>query len=166
MKETRAKFIPPPTPKEDMKDIVLYIRRLNVLLPGFLDQMQRIILEAQSQSYDIFVPVGEADMLEDLESVMALSGSAGMMTAFTITVVNATTVQVSACTVQIRATDDSTATLIQFDMAQANVTVTASQANYIGVEYNSGSPQFVSRATNNYNRNSEFLIALVYPEAA
>jgi hypothetical protein len=137
-----------------------------VLLPAYLEQMQRTLLGSKVQTYDLQVPVPLTESTEELETTMALSGSAGVLTAVTITEVDSTTVQVSACTVQLRASDDSTSALIQFDLAQANVTVTVSQSNYIGVEYNSGSPQFVSRATNNYNENSEFLIAIVYPEAS
>ena len=79
MKETRAKFTPPAIPKEDLKDVVQYIRRLNVILPGFLDNMQRILLEAQAMLYDIQVAVPDDENVVNAEDQYANTDSAGLL---------------------------------------------------------------------------------------
>jgi hypothetical protein len=79
MKETRAKFIPPPTPKEDMKDIVLYIRRLNVLLPGYLDQLQKMMGETTIMLPDIMPPQDESELVVTAEEQYASTDSAGIV---------------------------------------------------------------------------------------
>lgn len=79
MKETRAKFIPPPTPKEDMKEIVLYIRRLNVILPGFLDQLQKMIGEITVTPVDIHAGSELSEPVETLEKQYARTDSAGIV---------------------------------------------------------------------------------------
>jgi hypothetical protein len=76
-KETRLAFTPPPPPKADPKDLAMWARRLTVLLPLFLGQMQQVLLETQSQTYDINVPVPEDENIVTLEAQTDLVASAG-----------------------------------------------------------------------------------------
>ena len=78
-KETRTRFVPPPTPKEDMKDMNLYIRRLNVLLPSYMDQMQQMAHRTQQMLYDLAVLVGDDDFLKNFEEQYGSTDSAGLM---------------------------------------------------------------------------------------
>jgi hypothetical protein len=50
-KETRLAFTPPPPPKADPKDLAMWARRLTVLLPLFLGQMQQVLLETLTYLY-------------------------------------------------------------------------------------------------------------------
>ncbi len=79
MKETRAKFIPPAIPKEDMMEIVQYIRRLNVLLPQYLDMLQKSLLEAQAMLYDVQVAVPDDENVVNAEDQYANTDSAGLL---------------------------------------------------------------------------------------
>lgn len=79
MKETRAKFIPPAIPKEDLKEIVQYIRRLNVVLSQYLDMMQKSLLEAQSMLYDLHVAVPDSENVVNAEDQYANTDSAGLL---------------------------------------------------------------------------------------
>ena len=79
MKETRAKFIPPAIPKEDLKEIVQYIRRLTVILPQYLDMLQKSILEAQAMLYDVQVAVPDDENVVNAEDQYANTDSAGLL---------------------------------------------------------------------------------------
>ena len=79
MKETRTRFIPPPTPRAELEDVVLYIKRLNVLLPGFMDQLQRMVAEMRAELYDIGVPVPDDQNLIEAEAQYAETDSAGVV---------------------------------------------------------------------------------------
>lgn len=79
MKETRTKFIPPPTPKEDLKAVIEYIRRLNVLLPGFLDQMQKMQGEVTITLPDVMPPQDETENVVTAEDQYGGTDSAGLI---------------------------------------------------------------------------------------
>jgi hypothetical protein len=80
MKETRIKLVMPPEPtSEDPKAIMLWIKRLNVILPLYLDNLQRLVLEAQSMLYDVQVAVPEDENVVDAETQYANTDSAGLL---------------------------------------------------------------------------------------
>lgn len=79
MKETRNKFIPPPTPEAEIKSIQLYIKRLNVVLPQYLDSLQQTLAEAQAMLYDIQVAVPDDENVVDAEAQYAQTDSAGIV---------------------------------------------------------------------------------------
>ena len=65
----------------------------------------------------------------------------------------------------IRETNDSNGNLVFFDWAEDDdVSLTDNQANYISVDYNSGSPQIISGTTNTANGQTIFNLGLVFRE--
>ena len=78
-KETRAQFLPPPVPGEDLKAVVQWIRRLVVMLPVYLNNMQQILLETQAQLYDIQVAVPDDENVVNAEDQYANTDSAGLL---------------------------------------------------------------------------------------
>lgn len=98
----------------------------------------------------------------DVQDFANSFGSCGRKSGGTITDAGSSYVAVAAGTGFIRATDDDNATLMFFDWsAPSNIAIPADSTRYIGVEYNSGTPQVVSRATENWNLDTEFSLGTV-----
>jgi hypothetical protein len=92
-------------------------------------------------------------------------GSAGRKTGGIMTDVGSSKIAVSAGTGFIKATDDDNTTLLFFDFpAPLDITIPADSVRYIGVEYNSGTPQVVSRISWNWDLDSEFPLGRVINE--
>ena len=80
MKETRVRFIPPPEPrKADPEEILLWIKRMNSLLPAYLDTLQKMQGEVRVQTYDVGVAVPDDENLKELEEQYATTDSAGIV---------------------------------------------------------------------------------------
>src|SRR5512137_918994 len=69
-------------------------------------------------------------------------------------------VLVAAGTGLIPTSNSDTAPLVDCSWGAADLALTGWQNNYIGVEYNSGSPQAVVRSENTFNGNDEFLLGM------
>jgi len=92
-------------------------------------------------------------------------GSCGRKTGGLITDAGSSKVAVTAGTGFIKATDDDNAQLMFFDWpAPADITIPADSIRYIGVEYNSGTPQVVSRTSYNWDFDSEFPLGRIVNE--
>ncbi len=76
-KETRTQFIPPPPPIEDLKSVVQWAKHMTVLLPTFLNSLQRMMNETYAQTYDIGVPVAGDQVVKELEFHIDITESAG-----------------------------------------------------------------------------------------
>src|SRR3989339_617319 len=92
-------------------------------------------------------------------------GSTGRKSGGVIADAGSSTVAVTGGTGFIKATDDDDAPLLFFDFpAPANISIPAGSTRYIGVEYNSGSPQVVARTSWNWNLDTEFPLGAVINE--
>lgn len=88
--------------------------------------------------------------------------SAGWAEGGTITDAGGGTVNVAAGSGYIRATDDILDTLLAFDWpAVTGQAITTDAARYIGVEYNSGTPQITIRTIDDFDKNTDFLLGTV-----
>ena len=96
-----------------------------------------------------------------------LFNSAGLMSDGTIiTDAGGATVDLTASKAVIRATDDYTAELLSVDISSASgVAIAADDVKFIGVEYNSGSPQYVVKDSDSWDRNTDFRIGSVVNES-
>jgi hypothetical protein len=74
------------------------------------------------------------------------------------------TLRVTATEVLLRATDDDNASMVHYEIAQQDLTIPADTTRYVGVQYNSGSPNYVVKTADTWNGNTEFRIANVYNE--
>ena len=72
--------------------------------------------------------------------------------------------RVSAGKALVRASDDDTVKLVQYSLAQQDLTIPANTTRYIGVQYNSGAPNYVVSAADTWDWNTTFRIAIVYNE--
>jgi hypothetical protein len=92
--------------------------------------------------------------------------SSGRISGNTVTDNGDGTFDVAAGTGTIRATNSDVAELLLFDWAAAtNVAIADGLTRYIGVEYNAGSPQIVVKATDTWDFNTDFPLAIVTREA-
>jgi hypothetical protein len=84
-------------------------------------------------------------------------GSTGRKTGGVGSDVGSSKVAVTGGTGFIKATDDDNAQLLPFDWAApADITIPANSSRYIGIEYNAGTPQVVSRTTSTWDFDTEF----------
>lgn len=84
-------------------------------------------------------------------------GSAGRKTGGVGSDAGSSKVAVTGGTGFIKASDDDNAQLLPFDWAApADITIPANSSRYIGVEYNAGSPQVVSRTTSTWDYDTDF----------
>jgi hypothetical protein len=75
------------------------------------------------------------------------------------------TVDIAAGSGLIRATDSRTAQLLFFDWsASAGISIPTDTTRYIGVEYNAGSPQVVTKTTDTWDYNTDFPLHVVVNE--
>jgi|GEM_PF-2765794 len=89
-------------------------------------------------------------------------GSAGRKTGGVISDAGSSTVAVTGGTGFIKATDDDNAQLLFFDFpAPDNISIPSNSTRYIGVEYNSGTPQVVARESWNWDLDTEFPLGRV-----
>ena len=98
----------------------------------------------------------------NLQEYIHLFGSAGRSTGGAVTDAGGETVNVAAGTGFIKATDDDTAELLSFNWAAVTAQAIATNTvRYVGVEYNSGSPQVTIRTTDNFDLDTDFPLAKV-----
>lgn len=113
-------------------------------------------------SHLIGIPTLGAPTYDNLGSVINLFFSAGRVTGGTITDAGSETVNVGAGTGFIKATDDDTAELMAFNWNALNgISIPTNSVRYIGVEYNSGSPQIVTKTSNTWDLDTEFPLGSV-----
>jgi len=92
-------------------------------------------------------------------------GSTGRKTGGVITDAGSSYIAVTAGTGFIKATDDDNAQLKFFNWsAPSNILIPASSTRYIGIEYNAGTPQVVSRTSFNWDLDTEFPLGRVINE--
>lgn len=95
-------------------------------------------------------------------SRLSLFNSVGRATGGTVTDAGSETVNVAAGTGFIRATDSDVAELLSFDWSASNgVSIPTDSTRWVGVEYNSGSPQVVVKTTYSWDLDTEFPLAEV-----
>jgi hypothetical protein len=100
-----------------------------------------------------------------VQHLQDLFHSSGYTSGGAITDAGGATIDVSAGTGFIRPTNDSLDELLFFDFpASLGISIPSDSIRYIGVEYNAGSPQVVSRTTNNFNNNTDFILGDVVNE--
>ena len=93
-------------------------------------------------------------------------GSAGTYQGTWVVDAGGAAVNVSAGTGWLRTTASVTGTLVAVTwLASAGIAIPADSTRYIGVEYNGGAPQVVSRVANSFTGLNDFILATVYNEA-
>lgn len=91
--------------------------------------------------------------------------SSGWVSGGAITDGGANTANVSLGTGLIRATDSPTVALSFFDWpAATGLSVPVDTTRWVGIEYNAGTPQAVVRSSDNYDRNTDFILGVVVNE--
>lgn len=99
---------------------------------------------------------------DDAQDFANSFGACGRKTGGVISDAGSSYIAVTAGTGFIKATDDDNATLMFFDWpAPSNIAIPANSTRYIGVEYNSGTPQVVSRTTDTWDLDTEFSLGVV-----
>jgi hypothetical protein len=89
-------------------------------------------------------------------------GSTGRKTGGVASDATGSKVAVTGGTGFIKATDDDNAQLIPFNWsAPADISIPADSSRYIGVEYNSGTPQIVTKTSSTWDYDTEFPLARV-----
>jgi hypothetical protein len=125
------------------------------------------VINGTPSFYDIKIPSMSlgTPTYSTVNDYMDSFGSTGRKTGGVITDATGGYIAVTAGTGFIKATDDDNAPLLFFDFpAPANIQIPASSTRYIGVEYNSGTPQVVARTTFNWNFDTEFPLGVVINE--
>ena len=92
-------------------------------------------------------------------------GSAGILNDTTyVTDLDANTIRVAAGQGLLRKTDSTDGELTFIEWPQVDLTMPTTQGSvrYIGIEYNAGTPQAVSRTSFDWNWNNDFPIAKIY----
>ncbi len=100
-----------------------------------------------------------------LKDSQNLLQSTGRVTGGILSDAGGAQIGVTAGTGMIRATNDSTAALLNFDWSSATIVVPSNTTRYVGVEYNAGAPQVVLRTTANWDLQTEFPLGNVVNEA-
>lgn len=95
-----------------------------------------------------------------------LFGSAGRATGGSISDAGSETVNVAAGTGFIKANDSDTDPLLSFNWSASNgISIPTNSVRYIGIEYNSGTPQVVTKETNTWDLDTEFPLGSVINQA-
>jgi hypothetical protein len=114
---------------------------------------------------DVDTPFSQDQAPQTLETIMDLADSAGTVTVPTLSDETGDDLGWTAFTCLIRPTDDVTDNLVYRSIATGTVEIAQDTTKYVGVEYNSGTPQVVARASDTFNNGTdEFLMAVVYNE--
>ncbi len=82
----------------------------------------------------------------------------------TFTDLGGNSLRISAGSCLLRADDDEALKLVEYQLATQDVTIPADTGRYVGVQYNSGSPNFVVKTTDTWNNNSDFRVCQCYNE--
>lgn len=91
--------------------------------------------------------------------------STGWVSGGVVTDAGSNTVDVAAGTGLLRATDSNIVQLLFFDWSlSSGVSVPSDTTRWIGVEYNAGSPQVVARTSDDFDRNTDFILGVVVNE--
>ena len=102
-----------------------------------------------------------------VQQMQDLFHSAGWVSGGVVSDNGNDTVAVTAGTGVIRASSGSTQEILFFDWALNNsLGVPANTTRYVGVEYNAGSPQLVVRTSDNFNNDTDFILASLINEAS
>ena len=110
----------------------------------------------------IGVPVASiSNEYNSIQDFVNLSHSTGMITGGVITDAGSQTVDVSSGEGWIRPLDDDMSELTFFGWDAVSGTAISVGVVYIGVEYNSGTPQVVFRSTNNWDLDTDFPLGVV-----
>lgn len=107
--------------------------------------------------------VGSGQTYSTITDFKRLVNSSGWATGGDIAI-HTSSVTIESGTGFIRANDTSTDTLRFFNWSESQVLMPLDTTRHIGVEYNSGSPQIVFKASDNWDLNTEFPLYLVIEE--
>lgn len=115
---------------------------------------------------DLPLAVISGSTFSTLQHIQNLFHSAGWLTGGAVTDGGSETIDVAAGTGMIRATDSPTAELLFFDWgAESSLAIPTDTTRFIGIEYNSGSPQVVLHTSEPaFDFNTDFILATVVNE--
>ncbi len=102
--------------------------------------------------------------VQDMQNIFHSSGRA---TGGVVTDNGNDTIAVTAGAGTIKATVGTTSEILFFDWAaNASMSVPADTTRFVGVEYNAGSPQLVVRTSDNFDSDTDFVLASLVNEAS
>ncbi len=102
---------------------------------------------------------------DDIQSLLSGTSSAGVISGGEITDSGSGEIDISAVLGVIKTTDSAVGDNKTFDLAGAtNQSLTDNSVNYVAVDYNSGTPQFVIGTTSTANGHTIFNLGKVYRE--
>lgn len=97
-----------------------------------------------------------------IQHLMSLLHFSGLISGGAVTDAGGETIDVAAGTGTIRATDSDVAELLFFNWAaSAGIAVPTDTTRYVGIEYNSGSPQVVLKTSETWDFNTDFPLAII-----
>ena len=120
----------------------------------------------QVSAADIPMAVVSSSTFTTVQHMQDIFHSSGWVSGGVATDNGDNTVAVTDGTGLIKATVGDTSEILFFDWAEnLSMSVPSDTTRYVGVEYNNGSPQLVVRTTNNFNRDTDFILASLINEA-
>ena len=106
------------------------------------------------------------DLLDATNELQTNAISAGMLTGGAITDAGGETIDVALGTGYLRTTDSHTGVLKTISWpASLGIAIPTDTVRYIGVEYNSGTPQVIIKSTDLWNKHTEFRLGSVVNES-
>lgn len=136
---------------------------LATITPGTLQDLNNAVLDGDLKDLELS-KLGDPTY-KTLDDLFSLLMSSGLLDGSTFSIVSSDTVRVSAGSGLIRAVDDPTSALYACSWDQADVVLGSDEVVYVGVEYNSGSPQIVTKSTDTWDYNTEFPLGFCYTQA-
>jgi hypothetical protein len=123
------------------------------------------LLATKTGSDDVEIPkIGTPDH-QSLTQSLQVGLSTGACNGNLVTDAGSGAINIASGEGMIRVANSSDSEIFAFRWPAVNgVTIPLNSARYVGVEYNSGSPQAVVRTTNNWNGQTEFQAATVVNE--
>ncbi len=95
-----------------------------------------------------------------------LFNSAGWTSGGSITDAGSGNINIGSGTGVIRGSDDSLSTLYFFNWSASNgISIPSDTSRFVGIEYNSGSPQVIVKSTNSWDYNTDFPLGCVINES-
>jgi hypothetical protein len=120
----------------------------------------------QVSATDVPMAVISGSTYSTVQDLQNIFHSSGYVSGGVITDAGGATVDIAAGTGLVRATNSSVAEILYFDWGAASgQTITADTTRFIGVEYNSGTPQFTIRTSDDFDNQTDFILGTVVNES-
>lgn len=142
-----------------------FICKKGLIVSGDIDVTGDMTISGTADANNVDMSRIAGSTYSTVQHMQDIFHSTGWSSGGAITSGTVTSVSVATGTGFIRAADSDIATILFFDWpASGTLSVPTDTVRYIGVEYNSGSPQAVTRASYDWDFNMDFPLGLVVNE--